>query len=235
MADKAADKAVEWVVAGILTALVAWLLLARHWVVNEWACINKQWCEVEGWSLGSLIAFAAAAATAAGYIGFRLYRTQRDLRAQLAVAKPKTSGMRVYVSGDMPFQKITVEDQRLRLRWFLLRPPKEWLHLRDIARSCAPSAVQAILDGPFHAEPECNAELAQTWVGTAEPQPVFIKRCSSCGKVIFRGLQNKDVAVWPVRAMALEELQRMERSGTKFDGRAITLEKPAYWIAMLPP
>jgi len=53
--------------------------------------------------------------------------------------------------------------------------------------------------------------------------------------------RSKDagVAVWPVRAYAIEELQRMELNGTKIPEAQwrppIVLENPEYWKLMLTP
>jgi hypothetical protein len=251
--DKAANKFAERVGDWILDALkgaakwvasaffVGWLLL---WMANEWACINKTWCEVRGWSLGALIVVTVVMTAAVAYVGVVLLRAQRELREVRATkTELKGGNARVLGPGESPsFQKITVEDQHLKLRWFIRKPPKEWLDWRNIAGTVSPDAVQHVLDGPFHAGPGCNAALVENWIGIGgNKEPVFADRCSICGQMIYKGLPafggEVPARAWRVRASAIEELQRMERNGTRFDGAPIVFEQPgpAYWNVMLPP
>lgn len=69
-----------------------------------------------------------------------------------------------------------------------------------------------------------------------------MRTARNCGQRIFVGLhaeQGRRVAVWPVRAYALEELQRMELNGTKIPEAQwrppIVLENPEYWKLTLTP
>ena len=131
-----------------------------------------------------------------------------------------------------------MDDDERELRWFIRRPPREWLHWRGIDHNITPDTVHEVLDGPFHAVPGCNAALKENWSGH---QPTFDEKCPSCGEPIFRRRisyqagDDTSVWVWKVRTQVLEELQRMERNGTVFDGARIVLERPGYWKAMLPP
>jgi hypothetical protein len=256
--DKLGEKVGEWVLdflkLAIWPILVAWLVLARHWVANEWACINKPWCEVRGWSLGVLIALAIAAIVVALYFGRGWFRTKRELRAsksELVEAQKSLAAKesKVTTAPRLPvrtaFQKIAVEDKRLKLRWFIRRPPHEWLHLRDVATRVSPQALQEILDGPFHSAAGCNAplrEISPPSAGYGRSSPTFEDHCPSCGQRVFWAasrpgfVHEKWVDVWPVRAQALEELQRMERNDSSvFERDPIALEKPDYWKLMLPP
>jgi hypothetical protein len=141
------------------------------------------------------------------------------------------------------FHDIEVEDKRLNLRWFIRRPPREWIHWRNINRTASPELVQQVLDGPFHALPGCNAPLGEKpLLGLVNEatgaSPQFDDECSHCGQRIFKSTTGY-VNVWPVRAHALEELQRMHRNGTKLPeaqwSSPIVLENPGYWQSMLPP
>jgi hypothetical protein len=192
---------------------------------------------VPGRSLGVLIAVTIVTAGAAIALGFLWYRTRRELRAMApqpqATPKPVTP----------QFRDIEVEDKSLNLRWFIRRPPREWIHWRNINQTVSPAAVQQVLDGPFHAAPGCNAPLREKPLtglmneGTGTPQ--FDEKCRHCGQRVFQGTTAFGVSVWPVRAYALEELQRMQRNGTKLPeaqwSPPIVLENPEYWKLMLPP
>jgi len=241
--EKATDKLIEWLLGAIGAAVLAWLYLARFWIGREWTCVSSEWCTVSGWSLGLLIAAAVVITAAAAFLAVRLYRINRGTtRASEAAGAPSRSNVRVYGPGDSPpFQKIIVIDGRLKLRWFIIRPPKEWLPWRDIQNKLSPEAVQQVLDGPFHAVPGCNAPLAERWVSTSDERYlIFVDTCPSCGKRVFRPLiANAGTTlaiVFFVRAQALEELQRIERNGRVLDATVpVLLENPAYWKAMLPP
>ena len=240
--DKLSDKLGDWLLEGLKwligPALLGWAVLARHWIAGEWACINKPSCEVPGRSLGVLIAVTIVTAGAAIAFGFLWYRTRRELRAMApqpqATPKPVTP----------QFRDIEVEDKSLNLRWFIRRPPREWSHWRNINQTVSPAAVQQVLDGPFHAAPGCNAPLREKPLtglineGTGT-SPQFDEKCSHCGQRVFQGTTVFGVSVWPVRAYALEELQRMQRNGTKLPeaqwSPPIVLENPEYWKLMLPP
>lgn len=244
LVEKIADGAV-WLV---LLASLALLVFARQWMVDEWVCIKKPWCEVRGWSLGVLLAAAVVATTTAIYFGLKWYRTRRELhvlktRAIVAQAAAGAEAAAVRAKAPVPFWNITVEDRRLQLRWIIRRPPKEWLHWRNVRSTVSPGAVHEVLDGPFHAAPGCNAPLEETYDGVLRTDsPTLSERCPVCGQQVFRprrsetGFGNAVVYVWAMRAQALEELQRMERNGSPFDADVnLTLESPAYWKSMRPP
>lgn len=243
--DKLGEKVAEWVIGAVLlagTALLGGLgVLARHWVTNELACIKKPWCEVRGWTLGALIAATLVTTGAAVYFGVKLYRTRRELRGLRAVPATKVERVRAYMPPPSapPFRRIPVEDKQLRLRWLIRKSPDEWLQWRDVAHTVSPVFVRDVLDGPFHAAPDCNAPLEEIPDGSSggygQSSPTFSEWCPSCGQQVFRVHRSESVYVWPVRAQALEELQRMERNGSAFDGTPIVLERPAYWKKMLLP
>jgi hypothetical protein len=235
--DKVGDKLGDWLFDGLkwLAAplLLGWAVLARHWLADEWACMSKPACAVRGSSLGVLIAVTIVTTGASIVFGYLLYRTRNQLRA--TAAKPKTP----------QFHPIDVEDKKLNLRWIIRRPPHEWLSWRNIASTQGPLAVNDVLDGPFHAVPGCMAavwEIPMRQNLYGEVSPTFDENCRTCGHRIFVGLhaeQGRRIAVWPVRAYALEELQRMQRTGTKLPeaqwSPPIVLENPEYWKLMLPP
>jgi hypothetical protein len=170
---------------------------------------------------------AAMVGTAAAVIlGIRLFRVRRELQA--IKEQPQTAS-----SPPNPlFHPIEVEDQKLMLRWFIRRPPHEWLLWRNVAKNLSPQEVQQALDGPFHAAPGCNAPLLEFHghgVGELLP-PTLAEQCRHCGERVFQGYAG----VSRVRADALEELQPMNLNGTALEGRTlqdppIVLEKPAYW------
>jgi hypothetical protein len=236
--DKLSDKLGEWLFEGLKwligPALLGWAVLARHWIAGEWACINKPSCELPGWSLGVLIAVTIVTTGAAIFLGFLWYRTRRELRAMASHPQAVTP----------KFRDIEVEDKSLNLRWFIRRPPREWIHWRSINQTVSPTAVHHVLDGPFHAAPGCNAPLREKPLtgllneGTGT-SPQFDEKCSHCGQRIFQVNTVFGVSVWPVRAYALEELQRMQRNGTKLPeaqwSPPIVLENPEYWKLMRPP
>ena len=103
------------------------------------------------------------------------------------------------------------------------------------------------MDGSFHAALKCNARLQEITPsrqgGYDRHSPVFGDSCPTCGLPIFRafvqpgfGGSEKWVDAWPVRAMVLEELQRMERNDlTVLEQSPVILERPRYWSLMLPP
>lgn len=235
--DKVGDKVADWLFEGLKwlvgsVLLGGWAVLARHWIAGEWACISKPSCEVSGWSLGALIAVTIMTTGAAIVLGWLWYRTRRKLRAM--EAKPKTP----------QFRDIQVEDERLNLRWFIRRRPNDWLQWRNVADTIPAQDVHTVLDGPFHAD--CMAALVeiparQTSSGFSG-SPTFDENCRTCGQRIFIGSRHHEgyaVSVWRVRAYALEELQRMQRKGTKIPeaqwSPPIALENPEYWKVMLPP
>lgn len=234
LGEKLGDKVADWFVVAVLAVAGAWAWFAWKWIANEWACIRKPWCEVQGWSLGVLIAATVATTLAAAYLGCRLYVARRELHSVRTVLAVKTAKPPL----PPPFRQITVEDERLKLRWFVRKPPSAWLHWRDVAGTITPAYVHETLDGPFHAVPGCNAPLQVTY---SHSMPVLSQRCPSCGEQIFRGRTpesgwgEEPVNPYNVRAQALEELQRMERNGTALnDDVPIVLERPVYWNVMLP-
>jgi hypothetical protein len=239
--NKVSEKFGGWLLEALLgiigTALLGWLVLARHWLFAEWACITKPWCEVSGWSLGVLIADATVTTCAAILLGSLWYRMRRRVRRK--VAEPTT---RERVTPQ--FHDIEVEDRRLNLRWYIRRPPHEWLHWRNINRTISPDAVQQVLDGPFHSVRTCNAPLPERLLTglineVTRTSPLLGEECSNCGQRVYQGTAGSGAKVWAVRAYALEELQRMQRNGTRLpEGQwspPIVLENPQYWRLMVPP
>jgi hypothetical protein len=265
--DKVADTVAEQIGLGLFGLLCLFAVTpAREWMANEWACIRKPWCEVQGWSLGGLIAFTLVAAVAAIHFGVKWYRTQRAAaqaaqaaqvvqttltervaqaeqtalaaqaeRAALAtqVAQAKRA-VKTQVLAQPFFREIKVEDRALGLHWILRRPPNDWRDLRNIAITVTPSYLRQILDGPFHSAPGCNAQLEEHWHTES-----FSEQCPTCNQQIFRARASESgfgsaVNARHVRAQALEELQRMERNGTVFDGTTIVLDNPGYWKTMRP-
>lgn len=236
--DKLSEKLGDWLFEGLswlvgVVLLGGWAVHARHWLADEWACINQPLCEVRGSSLGVLIAATIVTTGAAIFLGRLWYRTRRELRA--TAAQPGTTPKPITPE----FRDIEVQDKRLNLRWFIRRPPHEWLNWRNINLTVAPVAVQHVLDGPFHAAPGCNTPLRERrltgLIGEAIETLYFDEKCSHCGERVFQGTAS----VGPVRAYALEELQRMQRNGTKLPeaqwSPPIVLENPEYWKLMLPP
>jgi hypothetical protein len=69
--------------------------------------------------------------------------------------------VRVYRPPSTQFQHINVEDERLKLRWILRRPLKDWCDLQDVTNRLSPESVRDILDGPFHAVEGCYERLAE--------------------------------------------------------------------------
>lgn len=239
LGDRLGDKLLDRVIESAVT--VGFLAVALTWLKKQWACIQQPQCGVPGWLYGTLIAVSLAATAIAICFARGWYRARHKLRT-LDEAQPRT----ISAPAAPRFHAIEVEDKRLHLRWFIRRPPSEWLNWRDIARSVNWRAVQQVLDGPFHAFPECNAPLTEIPQSGAlaeliEQSPYFDDRCGHCGERIFRtgGPLQLKVAVWQVRAQALEELQRMERNGTKLSEhearQGIVLQNPGYWKSMLPP
>ncbi len=139
------------------------------------------------------------------------------------------------------FQKIDVFDDRLQLQWIIRRPPERWLGKYDVAKDLRPLSVSQILDGPFHAVPNCHERLAElpVWHSSSNPSPPLAENCPGCGEQIFTAayvsLEKVRVLVWPVRAQALAEIDRMHRLGREIKGPRLVLENPQYWKAMLPP
>lgn len=85
-----------------------------------------------------------------------------------------------------------------------------------------------------------NAGSQASAAGAASPQ--FDEQCRQCGKRVFKGVrlhEGPGVSVWSVRAYALEELQRMNRNGTRLRDHGwtapVVLKSPRYWELMLPP
>src|ERR1700683_3203472 len=118
--DKIGDKVGDWLLEGLLWLVgigITWLGV-RHWLADEWACINRPWCEVRGWSLGVLIIIAIATTVAVIVFGRSCYRIRRALREMTAQPKAMQKPQ---------FRDIEVEDKRLNLRWVIRRPPHEWL------------------------------------------------------------------------------------------------------------
>jgi hypothetical protein len=104
------------------------------WLKAQWACITQPKCAVTGWAHGVLILVAVLGVAAAITFGVAWYRAHRQLNA-----KPR------------PYKPLDVHDKKLNLRWVIRQPPSAWLHWRNIANTISPIAVQAVLDGPFHA------------------------------------------------------------------------------------
>lgn len=237
----ARTRVVDWVFKKLLDVLVSAgaFAAAVAWIKGEWACIRRPWCEVSGWSLGLLIAFTVIATYAALFCGRRWYQAHRELRA--VAAQPRATPE----AATPQFHDIEVLDEKLNLRWFIRRPPHEWLHWRNVARTVADATVRQVLDGPFDAVDGCNAPLVEiptkaTIDGASSPQ--FDEKCTNCGRRVFRDAHRSGgwgVSVWSVRAYALEELQRMQRNGTKLPAAqwrpAVVLENPEYWKLMLTP
>lgn len=241
--DKLTDRLIDWIV-GLLPVGIGAAVLA--WLAHQWACIKQPLCSVPGWLHGLLIGTAGMSLTAAFLLARWGLRNRRELRETKATLEAKASPAKVLsTSAAASFHPIVVEDHQLKLRWYIRRPPKEWLEWRNIKPGASASSVHAVVDGPFHAVPGCNAALTEipTRASLAGPlSPTFDEKCRVCGQRIFRGVHEAGygVAVWPVRVQALEELQRMHRNGIKLEGRTaqdgpIVLEKPDYWALMLPP
>jgi hypothetical protein len=232
LGDKLADKAID---RGFdIVASLGFSGLAIAWARSEWTCIKQPSCRVPGWEHGLLILLFVVAVTAAFLFGRAWFRVRRELRA---------TQDRSTTASSPRFHDIEVEDKRLNLRWFIRRPPREWVLWRNIDRTVSPGTVQQVLDGPFHAVPGCNAPLRekrQTGLinETSETSPLLDDKCSHCGQRVFQAATGVSVSVWPVRTFALEELQRMYRNGTKLPEAqwrpSVILESPGYWNLMLP-
>jgi hypothetical protein len=231
--DKLADKAIDRGIDVAASLGIGGVAIA--WARSEWTCIKQPSCQVAGWEHGLLILLLVVAAISALLFGRAWFRVRRELHTTQEKSATATSPR---------FHDIEIEDKRLYLRWFIRRPPREWIHWRNIDRTVSPDAVQQVLDGPFHALPGCNAPLGEKpvtglineGIGTS---PQFDDKCSHCGQRVFQAATGAGVNVWPVRAYALKELQRMQRNGTKLPeaqwSPPIVLENPSYWQLMLPP
>ena len=227
LVDWLSDRVFEWV-ASLGIAALAWA-----WLRTEWSCIQQLMCQVPGWWHGTLIVLTAVATAAAVWFGRAWYRSRGELRAVQTRAHPP------------PFRDIEVEDRKLKLRWFIRRPPREWLGWRDVAQNISPGAVHQVLDGPFHAAPGCSAPVREIpakglLAEVGQVSPTFDEHCSQCGGHIFQSSNVVlKVEVWPVRAAAIQELQRMHRNGTKLRDVGwtdpVVLQNPDYWKLMLPP
>jgi hypothetical protein len=244
VAEKLGDKVVDWLWLALLPLAGAAALFARRWIAEEWACIKKPYCAVQGWSLGLLILAFLAVLGIVTFLAIKLLRSRRDLGRKQHELELRIAREAMLVSSNPPpFKPITVEDERLKLRWFIRKSPDGWLHWRKIDTTVDPAFMRETLDGPFHAVPGCNGPLAENWLYTSDGssrQPVFTGQCQTCSVKIFQGFtvdgrRSGSVPAWPVCAQALEELQRMHRNGAAFNGETITLEKPTYWKAMVPP
>jgi hypothetical protein len=192
---------------------------------------------IGGWVLAVLdvavILFGAATIALLRY----LRRLKRAHTAELAIvtaaAVPKAQPA---------FRPIDVNDERLSLRWIIRQRPENWLHLQGILRRVSPGAVRDILDGPFHANAKCLERLEEREAGYGggnERSPLLWELCPGCGEHLFnvprRNLETVFVQSWTVRAQAVEELQRMHRSGIAIEGSRLTLQNPKYWQDMRPP
>jgi hypothetical protein len=161
----------------------------------------------------------------------------RRLRRALAVALQRTAAL---PKGTRPpFQPIQVDDERLNLRWYIRQPPHDWLNYQDVRHRLSPSAVQEIIDGPYHAVClERVQEENASFGGSGHTSPVLLETCPSCGARLFttphRHLEPTVAFSWKVRAQAVQELQRMHRGGTRIEGPRLVLEKPLYWGDMEP-
>lgn len=241
-ADKLGDKVGDWIWQGLTTLGVGSVLAT--WLAKEWVCIRQPLCQVSGRLHGVLMVVSVAATAVAVMLGVRLLRAQRELRTVKAEAVIKPTERSGRLPSPPPFQKVVVEDTRLKLRWFIRRPLHEWIEWRNVLSSVTPLTVEQVLDGPFHAVDGCNAplKLNPDFSPSGNHPPTFDEHCPTCGQHVFEAAPQKGHAyktfagAWQVRASAIEELQRMERNGAKLDGTApISLENPEYWKLMLPP
>ena len=137
------------------------------------------------------------------------------------------------------FEPVPIDDNRLTMLWKVLREPAEWLE-RDIERM-TPLQLMEILDGPFHAAPDCHERMAELSTGARYTGlgPQLLELCPGCKSLVFRrAYANMDkvyVDGWRVRAQAIAELQRLHRLGRNIEGPRVVLERPQYWNLMLPP
>jgi hypothetical protein len=188
---------------------------------------------VSGWVLGAL----DTAALGFGVATVALFFHNRRLRRALAVAMRWPT---VAAKGERPapFQPIQVDDERLNLRWYIRQRPELWLRYQDIQHSMSPQAIQDIVDGPYHAACLERLHEERAGYGANYSSPLLMTACPGCGMVLFsvphRNLESVFVRSWTVRAQALQELQRMHRSGTAIEGPRLVLERPLYWKDMKP-
>ncbi len=225
---------------GALT-VVGWITIARAWIAREWACIQQAWCEVRGWSLGLLLVSTLALAVGICLVASYALKLRARLRTERAASAGAPSSGRtaqpaLAAERPPPFQPIPVADENLHLDWHLCKPPDHWLSL-DPGR-LAPSYVQEILDGPFHAT--CHERLEESFGDrTHGVSPTLGERCPGCGAQLFNvraePLESQLAGVWTVRSQALGELQRMHRGGTEIKGPRLVLANPQYWRKLRPP
>ncbi len=240
-----------WPVAALAAA--AAIAIARKWIAREWACIEKPWCTVSGWSLGFLILIALALVAATCLLAAWVLRLRVRLAAAAAALTTAEAERTAAVEAAArarrgktpdqppPFRPINVDDERLHLRWQLRKPPAHWLGY-DLSHQVAPNYVQEALDGPFHSVLGCQERLEESGGGSGygRSSPYLEPRCPGCRRFVFSvrqepGEYHSSAYVWQVRAQALGELQRMHRNGNALEGERIVLARPQYWQRMMPP
>ena len=201
-------------------ALLTWLTGAGRWLIGAWSWIVGRPLVIVSVVLGLAVAVLAEWLRRTSK-ALELARRDAQQAPAVALAAPKPP----------PFDPITVDDEQLHLRWIIRQPPQQWLSLteqRNVHRT------GDILDGPFHAAPNCNERLHSNW---DSHELTLDALCPGCNVRIFDKREYSDPLpiLWDVRWKALQELQRMSRNGAAIEGPKLTLQRPLYWNTMSPP
>lgn len=184
---------------------------------------------ISAWALFAVDTIAVVFVVVSVGLAFYIRKLDRALTAKRAAVSQVTRPA---------FEPIQVDDERLKIRWTIRQRPDLWLGYQGIQQRLAHSAVQDILDGPFHAVCLERLDEYRSGYGGGHSSPILRENCPSCGAKIFtsprRNLEQTFAHSWTVRAQAVEELQRMRRSGTLIEGPRLVLERPLYWGDMHP-
>lgn len=114
------------------------------------------------------------------------------------------------------FQPIKLVDPHFNIAWQIKVDPAEWIDRSDAAGN-APHYIA----GPYHADPDCAAELQSDGYQFQK----IDSTCPRCKLLLFR----RPLHHYSARPAVVRELQSMKRRGESLAGPTITLKHADYW------
>jgi hypothetical protein len=227
-----AEHAREAVIVALLGfgAVATAIDVVRRWLAEQAVCMIQGACTITGPRLTVLVLGVYLVVFASGVLAVMLWRSRATTKLVQRQLTEATARLR-----PPPFEEVPVEDKRYHLRWFIKRPPSEWLDW-DAIYNYSPELIANVIGGPLHAE-GCNGRLREDWSQQKEKGPAIDPECPVCGVQLWNPLtedyEPTRIRLFDTRWGVLQTLQRQCRNGTALTS-AVVLDKPEYWKAMTP-